>query len=414
MNKKICKILTLLVMVSMVLCFKVVNADEEATSQDTASTTESAETVETTKSGDESPQTEAIKAKIIQAGKSYQRDNGNGGKETVQDVKVKILNGPKKDEKFDATYVMTYDLDNKIVGYKLREGNIVYVEITEQDGEVKVTVRDVVRQNYLFGLILFFFASIVLVGKKKGVKAIIGLIITLFAIFFVLLATIFKGYNPILVSIGTCFLITILTFAVIAGWNRKSISAALGTIGGVIFAGIIATIVGYLAQLSGAGKEEAIMLSIAAKNVQFNFRELLFAEIIVSALGACMDVGMSIASSLDELKTKKPDMTGKELFKSGMNIGGDMIGTMTNTLILSFTGSSLLLVLLYMSSSVSVTDVINIEAIATESVCALSGSTGIVYTVPITAAIYSFINRNKTSYKIKSDNIVEGKRSLKI
>ena len=112
----------------------------------------------------------------------------------------------------------------------------------------------------------------------------------------------------------------------------------------------------------------------------------------------------------------KPEevFTGKELFKSGMNIGGDMIGTMTNTLILSFTGSSLLLVLLYMSSSVSVTDVINIEAIATESVCALSGSTGIVYTVPITAAIYSFINRNKTSYKIKSDNIVEGKRSLKI
>ena len=414
MNKKICKILALLVVISMLLGFKVVNADEETTSQETPSTTEAAETTETVKTEDESPQTEAIKAKIIQAGKSYQRDNGNGGKETVQDVKVKILNGPKKDEKFDATYVMTYDIDNKIVGYKLREGNIVYVEIAEENGEVKVTVRDVVRQNYLFGLILFFFASIVLVGKKKGVKAIIGLIITLLAIFFVLLATIFKGYNPILVSIGTCFLITILTFAVIGGWNRKSISAALGTIGGVVFAGIIATIVGYLAQLSGAGKEEAIMLRIDEKNVQFNFRELLFAEIIVSALGACMDVGMSIASSLDELKTKKPDMTGKELFKSGMNIGGDMIGTMTNTLILSFTGSSLLLVLLYMSSSVSVTDVINIEAIATESVCALSGSTGIVYTVPITAAIYSFINRNKTSYKIKSDNIVEGKRSLKI
>ena len=68
--------------------------------------------------------------------------------------------------------------------------------------------------------------------------------------------------------------------------------------------------------ISGAGKEEAIMLSVASKNVVFNFRELLFAEIIVSALGACMDVGMSIASSLSELKMKKPDMTAKELFKS--------------------------------------------------------------------------------------------------
>lgn len=421
MNKRICKIFGVLVLISLIFGIATVRADEEvpegqdSAAEETVAEENTAEdTTEEVKTENESPQTEAIKAKIIEAGKSYQRDNGNGGKETVQDVKVKILDGQKKGEKFDATYVMTYDLDNKIVGYKLREGNIVYVEITEQNGEVTVIVRDIVRQNYLIGLIIFFFASIILVGKKKGVKAIIGLIITLLAIFFVLLTTIFKGYNPIIVSIGTCFMITILTFAVIGGWNKKSISAALGTIGGVVFAGIIATVVGYLAQLSGAGKEEAIMLSIAAKDVQFNFRELLFAEIIVSALGACMDVGMSIASSLDELKLKKPDMTGKELFKSGMNIGGDMIGTMTNTLILSFTGSSLLLVLLYMSSSVSVTDVINIEAIATESVCALSGSTGIVYTVPITAAIYSFINRNKTTYKVKSENIVEGKRSLKI
>ena len=128
----------------------------------------------------------------------------------------------------------------------------------------------------------------------------------------------------------------------------------------------------------------------------------------------CMDVGMSIASSLSELKEKKPTMTAKELFKSGMNIGGDMIGTMTNTLILSFIGSSLILILLYMSSSVTVFDVINIEAIATEAVCAISGSIGIVYTVPITAAIYAFVNRNKEVYKTKSENIVEGKRSLKL
>lgn len=411
MKTKRCRILIITFLVLLLLGIKIVRADEENQEQAENS---GAENTQASVQENESAQTEPIKAKIIEAGDSYQRDNGNGGTETVQDVKVKILNGEKKDEKFDATYVMTYDLDNKIVGYKLREGNIVYVELTEQNGEIKVVVQDVVRQNYLFGLILFFFASIVLVGKKKGVKAIIGLIITLFAIFFVLITSIFKGYNPILVSIGTCFLITILTFTVIGGWNRKSISAALGTIGGVVFAGIIATVVGHLALLSGAGKEEAIMLSIASKNVHFNFRQLLFAEIIVSALGACMDVGMSIASSLDELKIKNPSMTGRELFKSGMNIGGDMIGTMTNTLILSFTGSSLLLVLLYMNSSVSVTDVINIEAIATESVCALSGSTGIVYTVPITAAIYSFINRNKTSYKVKSENIVEGKRSLKI
>lgn len=389
----------------------IIKADETAATTETNAipvTTENTEALTKKESA------ENIKAKIIETGEVYERENGSGGKETVQKVKLKILNGEKSDEKFDSEYVLSYDMDNKIIGNKLRKGSTVYVKVSEESGEVKVTIQDVQRQGYLIGLIIFFFASIILVGRKKGVKAIIGLIITILAVFFVLLAVIFKGYNAVLVSIGTCFLITVLTFAVIGGWNKKTVSAALGTIGGVVLAGILATVIGYLAQLSGAGKEEAVMLSIASKDVVFNFRELLFAEIIVSALGACMDVGMSIASSLSELKEKKPTMTAKELFKSGMNIGGDMIGTMTNTLILSFIGSSLILILLYMSSSVTVFDVINIEAIATEAVCAISGSIGIVYTVPITAAIYAFVNRNKEVYKTKSENIVEGKRSLKL
>ena len=408
MNKKILTGLIIFLILTQILGINISNADEQG--QVTEETQENTtQTAEVKKQEIE----ENVKAKVIEAGKSYERDNGNGGKEYVQNVKVKILEGEEKDEKFDTTYVLTYDLDNKIVGYELKEGNTVYVGIQKENDEIKIIVQDVVRQNYLIGLVIFFFASIILVGRKKGIKAIIGLIITVLAVFIVLLAAIFKGYNAILVSIGTCFIIIILTFTVIGGWNKKTISAALGTLGGVVLAGIIAIITGYLAKLSGAGKEEAIMLSISSDTV-FNFRDLLFAEIIVSALGACMDVGMSIASSLSELKIKNPSISGKELFKSGMNIGGDMIGTMTNTLILSFIGSSLILVLLYMSSQVTFTEVINIEAIATECVCALSGSIGIVYTVPITAAIFSFINRNKEIYKVKSENIIEGKRSLKI
>lgn len=417
MKGKISKVLLSMMIIIMVFGLNIVKADEEqAKPSETNETENTAEQTGTEEKSEEvSPiKEESVKAKIIEAGDTYERDNGTGGKETVQDVKVKILEGTNKDEKFSTTYVLTYDLDNKIVGYKLREGNTVFVSVTEDNGKIKVSIQDIVRQKYLIGLVVFFFASIILIGRKKGLKSIIGLVITILAIFFILVATIFKGYNAVAVSIGTCFLIIILTFAIIGGWNKKTFSAALGTLGGVVLAGIIASITGYLAQLSGAGKEEAIMLSVASKDIVFNFRELLFAEIIVSALGACMDVGMSISSSLSELKIKNPSMTGKELFKSGMNIGGDMIGTMTNTLILSFIGSSLVLVLLYMSSSVKFTDVINIEAIATEAVCAIAGSVGIVYTVPITAIIYSFMNRDKEIYKVKSENIVEGKRSLKI
>lgn len=410
MKLKLNKVVVLLILF-ITLGTTLVRADEAPASPEVAPEVAS-ETVK--KETNEEIQINNVKAKVIEAGEVYLRDNGSGGKENAQNVKIKILNGDKKDEKFEAVYVLTYDIDNKIVGHKLKEGDKVYVKVSEEAGKTTVLIQDVVRQGYLLVLVLFFFASIILVGRKKGIKAIIGLIITVLAVFFVLLTSIFKGYNAILVSIGTCFMITILTFSVIGGWNKKTISAALGTLGGVVLSGIIAVVVGYFAKLSGAGHEEAIMLSVASKEVVFNFRELLFAEIIVSALGACMDVGMSIASSLNELKIKKPTMTAKELFKSGMNIGGDMIGTMTNTLILSFIGSSLILILLYMTASMSVTDILNIEAIATESVCAISGSIGIVYTVPITAGIFAIINKDKDKYKTKSENIVEGKRSLKL
>lgn len=427
MKKTVGKVV-LLTLVLICLGTTCVRADEAAIESTTPATTEQTQAQEETPAQEEAQTQDVqntneekaiaddanIKAKIIEAGEIYERENDSGEKETVQRVKIKVLNGDRKDEKFETVFVLTYDIDNRVIGQKLREGQTVYVKIQNTDGKEVVTITDVARQKYLIGLIAFFFASILLVGRKKGLKSIIGLVVTVSAIMFILLVSLFKGYNPVLVSIGTCFLITIITFPIIGGFNKKSLSGALGTVGGVVFAGIIATIFGNLAGLSGAGKEEAIMLSVAAKDITFNFRGLLFAEILVSALGAVMDVAMSVASSLSELKAKKPSMSAKELFKSGMNIGGDMIGTMTNTLILSFIGSSLLLVLLYMAVSMNVADVVNIEAIASEAVCAISGSVGIVYTVPITAAIYAFINRDKDVYKTKPDTKMGNKRTLKL
>lgn len=240
MKSKIIRVMLALLLLAMIFeNTSIVRADEGETEANADATqtaeqnepTQETEIADDTEGQNEQASNETIKAKVIEAGDVYLRDNGNGGQETVQDIKIKILNGDKKDEKFDSTYVLTYDIDNKVVGSKLREGATLFVKITEENGEVKVDIQDIVRQNYLLVLVLFFFASIILVGKKKGVKAILGLIVTVFAVFFIMLTTIFKGYNAILVSIGTCFLVTVLTFTIIGGWNKKTVSAALGTIG---------------------------------------------------------------------------------------------------------------------------------------------------------------------------------------
>ena len=165
--------------------------------------------------------------------------------------------------------------------------------------------------------------------------------------------------------------------------------------------------------MSGAG-EDAIQLSINMTTMNFNFRDLLFAGIIISALGACMDIGMSIASSLDEIKQKTPNITYKELFKSGMNIGKDAISTMTNTLILAYVGGAITLILLLMACDVEFLNIVNKETIAQEILSAIAGSMGVVYTVPVTALVYSLLNRDKVIYKSVSENKLNGKRSLKI
>lgn len=354
-----------------------------------------------------------VNARVIEAGEVYDQKMGDINTK-MQDVKVKVTQGEFKGQVFDTSYILSYDMENKILAYELDKGNTVSLQIHKTGEQITQTiVQDVVRQNYIIYMIITFFALIMMVGRKQGLKAIIGLIVTVVAIFTIMLNLIYKGYSPILVSVLTSAIIIIITFIIIAGINKKSFTAAIGTTGGVLCSGIMAFIFGVVAKLSG-GAEEAIYLSMTSKDIVFNFRELLFAGIVIASLGACMDVGMSIASALDELKQKKPDMTWKELFTSGMNIGGDVIGTMTNTLILAYVGGALNLILLFMASDMSILDIINKEMIATDAISAIAGSMGVIFTVPITAFIYGIFNKDKTKYKTKSDNIIEGKRSLKI
>ena len=336
-------------------------------------------------------------------------------KEKVQEVIVEITEGDYLGDEFTTNYVLSYDIEGKILAYELDEGDKVSVQIVEEvDGTITVTVLDVVRANYIIVMFVLFLGSVVVIGGKKGFKAILGLLYTILLIYFVMIKGIFGGDNAILNSIITTTLIIIGAFIIIGdGLNKKILTAAIGTVGGVLSAGIMALIFNNLAKLTGAG-EDAIQLSINMTATTFNFRHVLFAGILVSALGACMDVGMSIASSLDEIKMKNPEITWQELLKSGMNIGRDVIGTMTNTLILAYVGGSLTLILLFMACNMSVYEILNKETIAEQLISAIAGSMGVVYTVPITSLAYSILNRDQAIYRKTSENKLKGKRGFKI
>ncbi len=322
----------------------------------------------------------------------------------TQYVKLKILSGKYKGEIFEIENDLS---DNIAYNIEVKPGDKIMVGIEEfTDDSMDIYISDHIRSDHIFILLGIFILLIILIGGKQGVKAVITLGLTIFLVLKVLLPLMLKGINPIPISVAISIIITIVTIFIIGGINSKSISAVIGTSSGVIIAGLIAYIVGSKAKLTGFNAEEATMLMYIPQDIDFDFKALLFSGIILGALGAIMDVGMSIASSIEEIHNANKEISRRELFNAGMNVGKDIMGTMTNTLILAYAGSSIPLLLLFMAYEIPMKEIINLDLIATEIVRSLSGSIGLILTIPLTALIAAFlscsranINREETQEK---------------
>ncbi|CAH2213916.1 YibE/F family protein [Tepidibacter aestuarii] len=245
----------------------------------------------------------------------------------------------------------------------------------------------------LLYLLVIFLGGLLIIGGFKGLKSIFTLVFTIFAIVKVLLPMILKGYNPVFVSVCICAVVIIITLLIVCGINKKTLSAIIGTTGGVIIAGFLALMIGSMANLTGLGNEESIHLILYSKNI--DFKGLLFSGIIIGSLGAAMDVGMSIASAMHEIELANPKITTDDLISAGMNVGRDIMGTMSNTLILAYVGSSLNLMLLLSTYDISLIQIITRDNIASEVVRALAGSTGLVFTIPLTAIVSGVLSRSE-------------------
>ncbi|MFZ5988988.1 MAG: YibE/F family protein [Bacillota bacterium] len=350
-----------------------------------------------------------IRAKIIKviSNDNEETEYSGGTIETrSQLLEVKVLQGLHKGKIIKAHHYL--NSFNEAYNILLTEGKEVFLYIEEnEDGSIeKAFVAEIVRDRYLLYLTIIFILSILIVGKLKGLKSLISLSITCAAVIYILLPMILKGYDPVLVSVMVCVGIIIITLIMVSGFNHKTLSAIVGTAGGVITAGVIALIVGYLTNLTGLGDEESQMLMYIPQNIKFDFRGLLFSGIIIGAMGAVMDVAVSIASAVNEVALVNSDAKTRDLIKAGMNVGRDILGTMADTLILAYASASIPLMLLLMAYNVSFVEIINRELIASEVVRALSSSIGLVVTVPLTAVVAgTLVKRKKTGIKMKHNNV---------
>ncbi len=328
------------------------------------------------------------KAKVLEVKEPQKADDDFY--DYTQEVKIKILSGVKKGKE----YIVKNTLgDNTAYNINVRVGDsvAVIIETSKVTGLEEVYISDYYRIDSIKVLVFLFVALVVLIGGRQGIRAIVSLGLTIMAVVYILLPGMLKGHSPILLSIIVSVGVTIMTILIITGFTNKSLAAIVGTSSGVVIAGLIAFFVGKSTKLTGLSAEDVTMLLYIPQGIKFNLQHLLFSGIILGTLGAVMDVGMSIASSIDEIYSANNSLTMKELFKSGMNVGKDIMGTMVNTLILAYTGSSIPMLLLFLAYGGTMMEVINLDKVATEIVRSVSGSIGLILTIPITSLVASFL-----------------------
>lgn len=310
-----------------------------------------------------------------------------------QILKIEITSG-----EFKGQVVESYNIysDNPRYDIEVEPGQKVILSVEEENGQlISANLTDVARDQPLLILAILFMIVLVILGGKKGVKSLLSLAFTIFVVFKILLPFILRGFNPMLITIILSAIVTAVTLLLVGGISRKTFAAILGVIGGATCAGLLAYIFGHAASLTGLGSHEAQMLGYV-REYKLDLQGILFASMLVGALGAVMDVGMSIASAIEEVYQANPISTPKELFASGMNVGRDIMGTMANTLILAYTGGSLPLLLILVGYQPAFLKVINLDLIASEIIRALAGSLGLFIAIPLTAIFSTWLIYQET------------------
>jgi len=269
----------------------------------------------------------------------------------------------------------------------LEEGDKVMVTVsTMPTGEVNVQFTDFYRTNSLVLLLGIFILASVVISGWKGVRSVLGILLSLAVIILIILPGIQEGQDPLMISIFGAFFFMAFSLYLVYGWTVKTHAAVLGSLAALAITGVLAFIFVNHARLTGYGDENMYYISQLTNNT-LNVRSLLLAGVLIGTLGVLDDLVISQASAVFELFRNKPELTFKELFRSAMNIGQDHIAATVNTLVLAYAGAALPMLLLFSFSNVDFTLALNLEFIAEEIVRTMVGSLGLFAAVPITTAL---------------------------
>ena len=312
-------------------------------------------------------------------------------------VKLKVTSGKWKGKTMEADSSSAY-----LYGAHCKKGSRVIALISEANGSFSASVYSVDREMQVYLIIAIFLLTLIIIGGKQGLASVIGLAFTAICILFLFLPMIYKGHSPILAAVLVVILTTIVTMYLVGGASGKTAVAIAGTVLGVLISAMFALIFCKMTDISGYNVSAIESLIYVRDQTGIEVGQLLFAGILIASLGAVMDVAMSISSTIEEISYQNPELGIKGFF-SGMRVGKDMMGTMSNTLILAFAGGSINTLVFIYAYNYEYLQMINMFDIGIEIIQGVASSMGVILTVPICSFLSACIQgkQKKTLTKEK-------------
>ena len=339
---------------------------------------------------------EYLSGKVI--GLISEENSDEDGIAKLQKLNVKLLEGVDKGEIVEVDFPIYKD-DEYNINVKVGDRVVVYKTFDnygDDEMQLQYYISDVDKRIELYIMCIGFIALVLLIARKNGLKALFALIVTIAFIIQIFIPAIYNGYSPILFAIITAVFSSLVTIYFTVGTSKKFFVALLGVTSGVMIAGVLSYIFTYRMRLNGFLDPELLASAYLLKNIKI--KEVIPAGVIIGSLGAVMDVAVSIASSINELHETDPNISKKSMFKSAINIGNDIIGTMINTLVLAYIASAIftLLLIYIQANEYPLIRILNFQDIAVEIMKSVCGSIGILVAVPLTAYIGTVIyKKNK-------------------
>ena len=324
---------------------------------------------------------EQCTAKVLETDNSSIIDTGlvRSGEQRCE---LQILNGKFKGRQTQGINMLNGSLEQDKL---FAQGDRAQVVVSYHEDEILMVTmidHDRIPAEILMGAVFVLF--LILFAGRTGVRAVLSFIMTVLAIWKILVPFYLKGYNPIWIGLLFTLILSLLIIALVYGFDRRCASAVSGTFLGVLVTCILGAIFTDLFQIHGAVMSSSESLLYAGYQ-DLNLTRIFMASIFIGASGALMDLSVDITSAIHEIVEKRPDIGWREAVKSGMNIGRAAMGTMTTTLLLAYSGGYIALLMVFMAQGTPLVNILNYKYVAAEMIHTVIGSFGLVTVAPFTA-----------------------------